>query len=209
MKMTTDVEVYFKDGCGRCELGGTPACKVHTWDKELVLLRKLILDSGLTEESKWGMPCYTLKGANVLLLSAFKEYVSVSFFKGALLKDSQKLLEKQGENTQAARLFKFTDVEKIIALEADIKAYIFEAIEVEKAGLKVELKSIEDYDIPEELQTKFDELPELEKAFYSLTMGRQKGYIIHFSGSKQSKTRVARIEKFIPHIMVGKGFFDK
>ena len=138
--MNKSADNYFIEGCGRCALGGTPACKVHTWEAELALLRSLILESGLEEESKWGMPCYSLKGKNVILLSAFKAYCSINFFKGVLLNDESGVLVKPGENSQSVRLLKFTSVEEIKAIVADIKEYIYEAIEVEKANLKVEFK---------------------------------------------------------------------
>ncbi|HEY9117605.1 MAG TPA: DUF1801 domain-containing protein, partial [Roseivirga sp.] len=149
--MTTSVETYLLEGCGRCSLGGTPDCKVHQWTYELKQLRAIVLESGLTEESKWGVPCYTHQGSNVLMISAFKEYCSLSFFKGVLLKDDQGILQKQGENSQSARLIKFTNPQQV-AEQADIlRAYIFEAIEVEKAGLKVDFKAKDQLDYPEEL----------------------------------------------------------
>jgi uncharacterized protein YdeI (YjbR/CyaY-like superfamily) len=206
--MTTSVETYLLDGCGRCAFGGTPQCKVNSWREEMKLLRRIILDCELTEESKWGVPCYTYKGNNVLIMSAFKEYCSISFFKSALLQDSDKLLVKPGENSQAARLFKFTTVKEIIAIEATLKAYIYEAIEVERAGLQVDFKK-ELEPIPNELQKKLDENAELKSAFERLTPGKRRGYILHISQSKQSKTREARIEKCIPKILEGKGFHDR
>jgi uncharacterized protein YdeI (YjbR/CyaY-like superfamily) len=202
--MNTNVDNYFTDGCGRCALGGTPQCKVNFWTKELAHLRRIILDCGLTEESKWGMPCYTFEGNNILILAAFKEYCSVSFFKGALLQDASGLLEKPGENTQAARLFRFTNWQDVLRLEADMKAYIFEAIEVEKAGLKIEYKE-QPEPLPEEFEKALAENAELKSAFEALTPGRQRGYILHFSQTKNPKTREARIEKCIPKIMAGKG----
>ena len=206
--MNTTVENYFTEGCGRCPLGGTPDCKVHLWTLELKLLRNLILDCGLTEESKWGNPCYTFRSKNVLMIGAFKKYCCISFFKGALLKDDKNLLVKPGPNSQAARLFKFTNCNEIARIENDIKSYIFEAIEVEKAGLEVSFKKNPE-PIPEELQLKFKEDPILQSAFESLTKGRQRGYILHFSQPKLSKTRVSRIEKCIPMILSGIGLHDK
>ncbi|WP_417600456.1 YdeI/OmpD-associated family protein [Owenweeksia hongkongensis] len=203
--MNTDVDLYFTEGCGRCPLGGTPQCKVRNWPEELQLLRKIALDCGLTEKSKWGVPCYTYKYANVAIVSAFKDYAALSFFKGALLSDENNLLDKPGENSQAARLFKFTKPQQIIEIEDLIKAYIFEAVEVEKAGLKVEFKK--DLEpIPEELQNRLDEDPNLQSAFYSLTPGRQRSYILHISQAKQAKTRESRVEKCLPKIFSGKGF---
>ncbi len=206
--MTTNVDTYLMEGCGRCPLGGTADCKVHKWTSALELLRAIVLDCGLIEEVKWGVPCYTFQNANVLLVSAFNEYCSISFFKGSLLSNSQGLLEKPGPNSQAARLIKFTNIEKIRSHEADIKTCIFEAIEVEKAGLKVKFQKNPE-PIPEELEKKFEEDPVLKTAFESLTPGRQRGYILHFSAPKQSKTRVSRIEKCIGKILNGEGLNDK
>jgi uncharacterized protein YdeI (YjbR/CyaY-like superfamily) len=207
--MTNTVDEYLAVGCGRCPLGGTPDCKVHSWDDELKQLRTILLDTELTEEVKWKVPCYTYDGNNVLIMSAFKEYCSLSFFKGVLLKDPHGILEKQGENSQADRLIRFTDVDRIVELESVIKAYIQEAIEVEKAGLKVEYKSVSEFDVPEEFQSQLDDDPALKAAFEALTPGRQRGYLLYFSGAKQSKTRMSRVEKYIPKIFEGKGFHDR
>lgn len=206
--MTKDTETYFAEGCGRCKLGGTPACKVHTWAKELQLLRAILLDCGLVEESKWGMPCYTHGGSNVLMLAAFKDSCSVSFFKGALLQDEAGILVKAGENTQAARLIRFTGVQDVSDRAEVLRTYIYEAIEIEKAGLKVEFKQPEELDIPEEFLNRMEQMPALKEAFYALTPGRRRGYLIHFSGARQTKTREARIEKCIPAILSGKGMND-
>ncbi|WP_268124162.1 YdeI/OmpD-associated family protein [Roseivirga pacifica] len=206
--MTTDVNTYLAEGCGRCALGSTPDCKVHSWTNELKLLRQVVLDCGLTEESKWGVPCYTYLGHNLAVVSAFKNYACLSFFKGVLLQDSHKILDKPGENTQSARIIKITSTKQAQALAPILKAYIFEAIEVEKAGLKVSFEKAPD-PIPEELTIKFKEEPNLKAAFEALTPGRQRGYILHFSQPKQAKTRVSRIEKCIPKIMEGKGFHDR
>lgn len=206
--MNKSVDNYFMEGCGRCPLGGTINCKVHTWTSELKLLRKIVLECGLTEESKWGAPCYTFQNGNVLMVSALKDYCCISFFKGSLLSDSKNLLVKPGPNSQAARLFKFIGVDEIVAIESDIKAYIFESIEVEKAGLNVTFKKNPE-PIPPELESKFNEDPVLKTAFEALTPGRQRGYIIHFSQPKQEKTRVSRIEKCIPMILSGIGLHDK
>ncbi|XCF06154.1 DUF1801 domain-containing protein [Tamlana crocina] len=208
MEMTRTVEQYFEAGCGRCSLGGTPDCKVHTWITELELLRKLVLQCGLTEDCKWGMPTYTYNEKNVLMLCAFKNHCAVSFFKGALLRDEKNILEKPGENSQAARLIKFTDTDKIKSLESHIKAYIFEAIEAEKAGLKIEFKQNPE-PLPEELEQKFEDDPTLKSAFESLTPGRQRGYVLYFSAPKQSKTRISRIEKCTGKILNGEGLHDK
>ena len=188
---------------------GTPKCKVHQWPEELKQLRRIVLECGLNEESKWGVPCYTWQKKNVLIVSAFREYCALSFFKGALLNDSDNLLQKPGEHTQSARLIKFTNVDDIVRLKTVLKAYIFEAIEVEKADLKVETKKNTNLQIPEELQRKLDELPIFKTAFEALTPGRQKGYIYYFSQPKQTSTRASRIEKCIPRILEGKGFNDR
>lgn len=206
--MNPKVDHYFIAGCGRCPLADTPECKVHNWQEELQLLRSILLECGLTEELKWGVPCYTFQKNNVIILGAFKEYCMISFFKGALLSDTEGILTKPGENTQAGRVIRFTNVKQVVKLEAVLKAYIYEAIEVEKSGAKVTYKKADEYAIPDELTQKFKEDPEFKKAFYALTPGRQKGYIIHFSQPKQSATRVSRIEKCMSKIFEGKGFND-
>ena len=206
--MNKTVDNYLLEGCWRCSLGGTPDCKVHKWNSELELLRSIILDCGLTEECKWGVPCYTFQNKNVLIVSAFKEYCSISFFKGTLLSDTKGLLSKPGENSHAARLFRFTNIDEIKEIEADIKTYIYEAIEIDKAGLKVDFKK-QPEPIPAELEKMFEEDPMFRFAFESLTPGRLRGYIIHFSAPKQSKTRVSRIEKCIGKILNGEGLNDK
>lgn len=206
--MNPKVDVYFQSGCGRCELFATPQCKVHNWTAELEKLRKIVLNCGLKEELKWGVPCYVYEKNNVVIIGAFKEYCCLSFFKGVLLIDSEKILTKQGENTQSGRIVKFTDVGKIIELESVLRNYIYEAVEIEKAGLKVEFKPTSEYSIPEELIGKFVENPTLKIAFEALTPGRQRAYLLHFSQPKQSKTREARIEKYMPQILIGKGIND-
>lgn len=208
LAMNPKIDKYLINGCMRCKLGATPDCKVHKWTVQLELLRTIVLDCGLNEELKWGVPCYTFQNSNVLIVSAFKEYCSISFFKGALLNDTNGILEKQGGNTQAARLIKFTNVEKIKELEPVLKAYIYEAVEVEKAGLKVAFKKNSE-PIPEELEKKFEKDPFLKTAFEALTPGRQRGYILYFSAPKQSKTRILRIEKSIRKILNGEGLNDK
>lgn len=207
-KMNPKVDIYLAVGCGRCPLTNTPECKVHNWTKELETLREIILKCGLTEELKWGVPCYTFEGNNIAVVSAFKEFCSLSFFKGSLLKDADGILSKQGENSQAARLVKFTEVRQITEKESILKAYIKEAVEIEKAGLKVAFKDISEYEIPTELQNKLDENEAFRDAFKTLTPGKQKGYILHFSQAKQSATRTARIEKSMPRIFLGKGLND-
>lgn len=206
--MNPEVDQYLDIGCGRCPLGGTPDCKVNDWRDVLKQLRLILLGTDLTEEVKWSVPCYTFEDSNVSTLSALKNFTTVSFFKGSLMKDPHDLLVKPGKNSQAARYLKFTSVEEVIEKEPVLKEYIKEAIEIEKKGLKVEFKKNPE-PIPDELQVKFDEDPVLQEAFEALTPGRQRGYIIHFSGAKKSETRQRRIEKHIPKIMQGKGFHDR
>lgn len=182
--------------------------RAKKWKEEMKFLRKICLDCGLTEDFKWMHPCYTLKGKNVVLIHEFKEYCALLFHKGALLKDAENILVQQTENVQAARQIRFTNLEEIIALEPTIKAYIFEAIEVQKAGLEVKMKKVSEFNMPEELQQKFAEDPSFKTAFDSLTPGRQRGYLLYFSQAKQSKTRQSRIEKYIPKIFNGKGVND-
>lgn len=183
--------------------------KSSQWQEAYGHLRAMILDCGLTEELKWGVPCYTLEDKNVVLIHGFKEYCAILFMKGALMEDTKGILIQQTENVQSARQIRFTSAEEIIKLKATIKAYVKEAIKVEKAGLKVELKKTAEYAMPEELQSKLDKDADLKKAFLALTPGRQRGYIFHFSQAKQAKTREARIEKYIPQILDGKGIDDK
>ena len=195
--MNQTADTYFTAGCGRCPKGGTPACKViSTWHAELAALRALVLASGLTEECKWGVPCYTSennnKRDNIVLIHAFKDYCALLFFKGALLKDAKGILIQQTENVQGARQLRFTNVRDIVKLKSTIKAYLQEAIAV----------------VPEEFQTKLDESPALKTAFEALTPGRQRAYLLHFAAAKQAKTREARIEKCTPQILNGKGLLD-
>ena len=206
--MNPKVDHYLIDGCMRCNFGGTPECKVHNWKDELVMLRHIVLECGLTEELKWGVPCYTSDNKNIVIVSAFKDYSSLSFFKGALLKDPHKILIKQGENSQSARIIKFTNPEQITEQQEILKAYILEAVEIERSGLKVEFSKTPE-PVPDELIQKFDEYPELKKAFHALTPGRQRGYIIYFSQPKQSQTRFNRIEKYKQKILNGEGLNDK
>ncbi|NND09062.1 MAG: hypothetical protein HKN87_22040 [Saprospiraceae bacterium] len=206
--MNLQVDKYLIDGCMRCPLGATPACKVNDWQQELQELRSLILDVGLTEELKWGAPCYTYDGKNILMLSALKESATVSFFKGSLMKDDHGLLVAPGKNSQAARYLKITDAPQVSEWATIIKAYILEAVEIEKAGLKVPFKKNPE-PIPIELENRLNEDPNLNAAFMGLTPGRQRGYIIYFSAPKQAKTREARIEKCIGKILNGEGLHDK
>ncbi len=182
--------------------------KAKKWKEEYETLRKIVLDCELTEDFKWMNPCYTFEKKNIVLIHGFKEYCALLFPKGSLLQDSHGILIQQTENVQGARQIRFTNVQEIAEKEAILKAYIYEAIEVEKAGLKVKAKKPEELIIPEELQHKFDEIPALKDAFTTLTPGRQRAYILHFSAAKQSKTRESRVEKCIPNILNGKGLND-
>jgi uncharacterized protein YdeI (YjbR/CyaY-like superfamily) len=181
--------------------------KTKKWREELGKLRRIILDSELIEELKWGKPCYTFQNSNIVILQGFKECCALLFAKGALLKDPNSILEKPGENTQAARRIPFTSVREIVEMEPVLKAYIHEAIQAEKAGLKVDFKQNPE-PVPEELQNKLDENPALKAAFYALTPGRQRGYILYFSAPKQSKTRESRVERCMQQILKGKGLND-
>ena len=178
------------------------------WQKELEQLRMIVLDCGLTEELKWGVPCYSFGKKNIVLIHVFKEYCALLFFKGALLKDAKGILIQQTENVQAARQIRFTNVRELVKMERILKAYIYEAIEVEKAGLKVELKKMGEYTVPEEFQNKLNKMTALKTAFNALTPGRQRAYMLHFSAPKQSKTRESRVEKSMPKILNGKGLND-
>ena len=182
--------------------------KAEKWQGELKKLRMIILDCQLTEELKWGKPCYTFQKSNIVLIHGFKEYCAVLFIKGVLLHDDQGVLIQQTENVQAGRQIRFTNVGQIVAMEAVLKDYIYEAIEIEKAGSEVDFKKNTEFTIPEELQSKFDENPALKTAFEALTPGRQRAYILHFSAPKQSKTREARVEKYVQQILNGKGLND-
>lgn len=202
------VDKYLIDGCMRCKFGATPKCKVNNWRVELETLRQLALQSNLTEELKWGVPCYTFNNKNVILIAAFKDYVSLSFFKGALLTDDQKVLQKHGESSQAVRFLKYTTTEQIVSQAEIIKSYISEAIRLEESEAKIEFKKQLE-PLPLELINIFNHDPELKSAFNSLTPGRQRGYIIYFSQPKQSQTRVTRIEKYRDKIINGEGLNDK
>ena len=182
--------------------------KATQWQEEYEKLRIICLDCGLTEELKWGQPCYTLNNANIVLIHGFKEYCALLLFKGALLKDPSGILIQQTENVQSPRQIRFTSAKEIVKLEPILKDYIYEAIDVEKAGLKVELKKTKDFAVPEEFQTKLDGSAVLKAAFEALTPGRQRNYLFYFSKAKQSKTREERVEKAIPLILNGKGLDD-
>lgn len=182
--------------------------KAKKWQEEYEKLRNIVLDCELTEEFKWMHPCYTFEKKNIVLIHGFKEYCALLFHKGALLQDAQGILIQQTENVQAARQIRFTNVQEIVEMETILKAYIYEAIEVEKAGLEVNFKKNTEFKIPEELQNKFDEIPALKTAFEVLTPGRQRAYILYFSQPKQSKTRESRVEKYMQQILNGKGLND-
>lgn len=183
--------------------------KIKNWKEETILLREICLECGLEEDFKWMHPCYTFQGKNIVLIHGFKGYCALLFHKGALLNDANNLLIQQTENVQSARQIRFINKDEIIDLKAVIKAYIFEVIEVEKAGLEVKMKKTSEYEIPQELEEAFKNNPELETAFYNLTPGRQRGYLLYFSQAKQSKTRISRIEKSIPKIFKGKGYNER
>jgi len=193
-RMNPKVDFYFR--------------KSKKWQEELEKLRNVVLDCQLTEELKWGVPCYTFQKSNIVLIHAFKEYCALLFFKGALLNDADGILIQQTKNVQAGRQIRFTNVREIVKMKPILKAYIYEAIEVEKAGLKVNFKKTTEFKIPEEFQNKLDEIPALKTAFYALTPGRQRAYILHFSQPKQSKTRESRVEKCMQQILNGKGLND-
>lgn len=182
--------------------------KTKTWREEFEKLRLIILDCGLTEELKWGAPCYTFENRNIVLIHGFKNYCALLFFKGALLKDDSGILVTQTKNTQAARQIRFNSVREIVKMKAVLKAYIHEAIEIEKAGLKVSFKKTKEFKVPEEFQSKLAESPTLKTAFDALTPGRQRAYLLYFSAPKQSKTRTSRVEKSMNQILIGKGLND-
>ncbi len=183
--------------------------KIKNWKEETILLREICLECGLEENFKWMHPCYTFQGKNIVLIHGFKEYCALLFHKGALLNDANNLLIQQTENVQSARQIRFRNKQEIVDLKVVIKTYIFEAIEVEKAGLEVKMKKTSEYEIPQELEEALKSNPELETAFYDLTLGRQRGYLLYFSQAKQSKTRISRIEKAKPKIFEGKGLNDR
>jgi len=183
--------------------------KAKNWQQEFAKLRMIILDCGLSEELKWGVPCYTFEKRNIVLIHGFKEYCALLFFKGALLNDAKGILITQTKNVQAARQIRFTSVREVVKMRLILKAYIYEAIEVEKAGLKVNFKKTTEFIIPEEFQDKLDEIPALKTAFDALTPGRQRAYVLYFSAPKQSKTREARVGKCMQQILSGKGLNDE
>ena len=206
--LNPQVDAYFAQGCGRCSLFDTPQCRVHLWQEEMQTLRSYLLEAGLTEERKWGNPCYTLLGKNVVMLGALKEYCSLGFFKGSLLHDPKGLLVAAGENSQASRQLRYTSVKDILRDKKHIAALIGEATKAEQEGKKVVFKSVNEFPMPEELKQRFEDDPAFEKAFHALTPGRQRGYLLHFAEPKQSATRVSRIDKYEEQIMRGEGLHD-
>ena len=206
-QLNPKVDLFIADGCGRCDYYATDKCKVRSWQMELQHLRQIMLETGLVEDVKWGVPVYTHQGKNIVIVSALKDCVTFGFFKGILLSDPKKILEQQGPSVQSARIIRFTAVDQIINLTDTIKEYVKEAVVIEESGVKVEFKK--DLEpIPDELNDMFEDLPALRDAFYALTPGKQRGYIIHFSQPKQSASRINRIEKCIDKIMNGEGFHD-
>lgn len=201
------IDQFLLEGCMRCPKGATPDCKVHRWTDILEFLRQLLLDTELQEERKWGMPTYTLQGKNVIILGVFNQSCVLSFLKGGLLEDPYQLLERPGPNSQEGRFIRFTQLSHAQEIEDKIKEYLLQAIEVERSGKKASAKPTIPV-LPEELHQKFAEHPGLESAFFALTPGRQRGYVIHFSEAKQSATRLNRIEKYLPKIFAGKGMLD-
>lgn len=183
--------------------------KIRSWKNETILLRELCLECGLEEDFKWMHPCYTYKGKNIVLIHGFKEYCALLFHKGALLSDHENILVQQTDHVQSARQIRFLNMEDITSLRPILKTYIFEAIEVEKKGLELKKKETSEYEVPQELTEEFAKNPDLENAFYNLTPGRQRGYLLYFNGAKQSKTRTSRIKKLTPKIFEGKGYNER
>lgn len=203
--MNPSVDQFLLEGCGRCELVGTPTCKVHNWTQELQMLRAIALESGLKEERKWGVPVYTDQGKNIMNIGALKNFCAMGFFKGFLLRDPVKLLVAPGPNSQAVMQFKVTEVAQVVQHEKTLLSYIREAIEIERSGKQVDFKA-KPLDYPEELNEAFAADQEYQTAFESLTPGRQRSYLLHFNQAKQSKTRTSRIAKCRVKVFSGKGF---
>lgn len=202
------VDLYLEQGCGRCSLVGTPECKVHRWVPELQTFRRWVLEAGLKEELKWSFPCYTLEGKNVLMVSAFKEYASVNFLKGVVMQDPQAILTAPGENSQFARQIRVTSLDELMALESVVRAYIQEAIRVERDGIEPPKRDPSALELPQELTERLAADDELREAFERLTPGRQRGYALHIAGAKQAATRESRITKCRPKILEGLGLQD-
>lgn len=204
----TSVESYLQEGCGRCKRFQTPECDVHQWAGALEALRELLLETELDEEMKWGSPCYTLAGKNIVMIVARREYAALSFFKGVGLTDEEGLLERPGPNTRSGRLLKFESAQDVLELRAQARDFVQQAIEVERSGKKV-VKKREPEPVPSELQQKLDEDEDFCRAFEALTPGRQRSHILYVSGAKQSKTRVRRVERCVPKVMAGKGYNER
>ncbi|MBD3669735.1 MAG: YdeI/OmpD-associated family protein [Gammaproteobacteria bacterium] len=207
--MDTRVDHYLDQGCGRCSLYGTPRCKVKTWHDVLWALRSILLQSELVEDLKWSQPVYTYNGANVVMMSAFKDYAFISFFKGSLLSDPEGILSRAGKNSQAARQLRFTHCEQVESLKPVIMNFLQQAIEIEKTGGKISFKQTSDYEVPEELVKAFEADASFKVAFDALTPGRQRGYLLYFAGARQSSTRHSRIEKSRQRIFNGKGYNER
>lgn len=205
MKMTKSIDVFLADGCGRCSKFGTDDCSVRVFSEEISALRAIALSVFQEETIKWGSPCYSHNGKNVAMLFSFKDNCGFSFFKGPLLADTHKMLVAPSETAQTFRLLRFTKLSQIIEKQEEIRSYLFEALEIEKAGLKLQLKPPTEFPLPDELNIQFEQNPEFEAAFKSLTPGRQRNYLRHFNEAKQSATRTARIEKYKPFIFKGIG----
>ncbi|MBI3142313.1 MAG: YdeI/OmpD-associated family protein [Bacteroidetes bacterium] len=203
-----EVDYYLAHGCGRCHLYDTPACKVHPWRPLLEALRALVLETPLVEMRKWGVPCYTYQGANVLNISALKDYAAIGFFKGALLQSETGILESPGPNSQSVRQIRFTALEQVARLAPQVRQLIDQAIDLEKHGKKVDFAAKHALELPAELEDMMAGQPALAQAFHTLSPGRQRGYVLYFSSAKQSATRKARIEKHISNILMGRGIHD-
>lgn len=202
--MITEIEDYFSKGCGRCDRFATPDCVTRTWSSGLAHLRRICRDMGLIETVKWGHPCYMHAGRNIALIGALRDGFRLSFFKSALLKDPDGILERQGPNTQNPDVVRFVDAERVAALEPVLRAYLAEAMSYAEAGITPEKKTVE-IELPEELADALDADPELAEGFQALTPGRQRSYVINLTGAKKPETRIARIARFRPHILAGKG----
>ena len=208
-EMTKDPDLYFEIGCGRCPRGGTPDCSVVLWAATLKALRQVMRSTGLDEVAKWGAPCYTYGGKNIAMLAAFRERCSFSFFKGDLMADPENLLEKVGENAREGRIINFASAQEVERLAPVLRAYVFEAVELEKAGVKRPERAAVPEPLPDELVAFFKSNPELEAAFFALTPGRRRSHLLHFNSAKQSATRTNRIVKSAPTILAGKGWNER
>lgn len=209
MNTSSEVDVYFEEGCGRCARHATPDCSVHLWSGAMEQVRRIVLDSGLTEERKWGQPCYTFKGANVLLFGAFRSNAVLSFIKGVLIQDDHRILVPPGKNSHSARVFKYTSEAEVSQWEPVLRDYIQQAIQIEISQVPLPSKPESRDEMPAELQAALQTDSELNEAFEALTPGRKRSYFIHISGAKAEKTRENRVMKCIPKILAGKGFNER